>query len=167
MLQLLYKPLQEETVMKTAAFALCGVILLVTPVSAGETQGSVALALAAQVGENMLHPGNAANEALLEMFNGMPKAGPQIRILADNVVCRAGNVDITHHACDINFRGRTFSLNGRRAHELYATLLEAGVVGEGAAGTMHAQMQGLNCVVEPREVADRAGGGAKCTWRDQ
>lgn len=54
---------------------------------------------------------------------------------ADAVTCRASNVDIAFHACTLAFGKETVRVDGRKAHELFATLVETGVSPEGAAGS--------------------------------
>ncbi len=53
---------------------------------------------------------------------------------------------------------------GREAHELYATLIEAGVPSSGAAGSINESVKSLECVIDPAEVRQESGGGAKCTF---
>jgi hypothetical protein len=129
-----------------------------------EVQGSAALALASLVGQRDPAVWSADRSAIKAMGNGNMKGSKPIRVTSDSVVCRAGNVDITRHRCELTFGKRVIPLEGRAAHELYATLLEAGVESEGAAGTSYVQVKSLVCLVEPRIVAQRSGGGAMCHW---
>jgi len=55
------------------------------------------------------------------------KKGKTIVVKADAVHCRISNVDITVHSCDLTFGGKKKTLTGRKAHEIYATLVENGV----------------------------------------
>ncbi len=136
--------------------------------SAATTSGSSALALAAVVG---------AHSPLLTMYNkhvlarlldghtNVPfPANKKISVEADAIDCTAGNVDITAHSCKLTFGANTANLTGRRAHELYATMVEAGVPSEGAAGTLHESLSHLVCTINPHEIAQKAGGGADCTF---
>jgi aquaporin Z len=52
----------------------------------------------------------------------------------------------------------------RKAHELYATMVEVGISSEGAAGTLHETVSHLVCTISPHEIAQKAGGGADCTF---
>jgi hypothetical protein len=53
---------------------------------------------------------------------------------ADTVDCRASNVDIIDHACVLTFGTMTTTIMSREADELYATIAEAGVRPDAAAG---------------------------------
>ena len=83
-------------------------------------------------------------------------------VAADSVSCRASNVDISEHDCTLKFGAETRMLKGREAHELYATLIENGVMPDGAAGSVYAALSQLSCTIEPNEVKQKAGGGANC-----
>jgi hypothetical protein len=76
-------------------------------------------------------------DALMQLLDGKTgfsfPAGKTIPVAAGKVTCRAGNVDITSHACHLSFGSQAISLTGRRAHELFATLAEIGVEPDGAA----------------------------------
>jgi hypothetical protein len=50
------------------------------------------------------------------------------------IVCRVGTVDIAARSCKLTFGPKTVNLNERTAQELYATMAEAGVPSESAAG---------------------------------
>ena len=102
-------------------------------------------------------------------FNGCadaPHAKVQrVAVKADAIDCRAGNVDITSRApATLTFGAKKIELRGRKAHELYATLIENGVALEGAAGSSHASITALDCIVDADEVAEKAGGGARCAY---
>ena len=56
------------------------------------------------------------------------------------------------------------SLKGREANEVYATLASAGVVAEGAAGSMIEGVTKLNCTLDPAVIKDNSGGGADCSF---
>jgi hypothetical protein len=55
-------------------------------------------------------------------------------------------------------------LKGRRANELNATALEAGVPSEGAAGSIFESFSHLVCTIDPNDIKQKAGGGANCTF---
>lgn len=89
----------------------------------------------------------------------------RIELKASEISCRTSNVTIGAYGCDLKFaNGATAALKGRKAHELYATILENGVPADGAAGSVHAQIKDLKCVIEPRVLAQNAGSGAYCGW---
>ncbi|MGJ0512726.1 hypothetical protein [Methylocystis sp.] len=154
------------------AYKTIGLVLLsaLAPAAAqaGASNGSNALALSAIVGE--LSPQTSApNKKLLAaFFSGKADAphpkGLRIAVKADAIDCRAGNVDITSRACELTFGVKKIELSGRKANELYATLIENGVVAEGAAGSSHASITALDCIVDADEVAEKAGGGARCAY---
>jgi hypothetical protein len=154
------------------AYKTIGLVLLsaLAPAAAqaGASNGSNALALSAIVGE--LSPQTSApNKKLLAaFFSGKADAphpkGLRIAVKADAIDCRAGNVDITSRACELTFGAKKIELSGRKANELYATLIENGVVAEGAAGSSHASITALDCIVDADEVAEKAGGGARCAY---
>jgi hypothetical protein len=135
---------------------------------AGSAGGSSALALTALVGERSPALEAQEKEALGSMLDGKLNfafpADKKISVKADSVVCRASGVDISAHSCELTFGKRKISRTGRAAHELYATLIEAGVAPEGAAGAMIAGISKLVCTVDPNAVKARAGGGADCTF---
>ena len=148
------------------ALAAALLALAATPADAGETSGSAALALAALIGPSAPALTPALKSALAGMGDGRVASGAPIQFTVDSVSCRAGNVDISLHRCELKFGARTVTFGGRRAHEIYATLLEAGVEPDGAAGTIYANAAKVTCEVKPSDVADRAGGGAHCAWAD-
>ena len=135
---------------------------------AGTSNGSSALALSAIVGELAPQTSPANKKLLAAYFSGRadaPHAKDQrIAIKADAIDCRAGNVDITSRACELTFGAKKVELRGRKAHELYATLIENGVALEGAAGASHASITALDCMVDADEVAEKGGGGARCAY---
>lgn len=137
-------------------------------VSTTKVQGRGALALASLVGETSPTIRSREQVALRQMFNGRATvpfpAERTIELRADSVVCRVGNIDITQHDCTLTFGNRSARVEGRRAHELYTALLEVGVRPEGAAGSQHLALSGLACDVDPHVIAQRAGGGAECSF---
>jgi hypothetical protein len=145
-----------------AAFALaCS-----APAFAGEARGGGALMLAAEIGARSPALSHAQKAALKDIGEGRAKVGAPFHVKADAIACRAGNVDIASHACTITIAGRALRIDGRCAHEIFATLLEIGVAPEGAAGTIHAGLAALDCTIDPAAIADRAGAGATCVWRE-
>jgi hypothetical protein len=146
-------------------------LLLAIPqsASAANVDGNGALALAALVAEYTPPPllTGTQKSTMARLFNGIltpPPPSATIVVKADNVVCRTSNVDITEHSCALTFGPRTVNLKGRRAHELYATIGEVGVAPDGAAGSVFESLSNLNCTIKPSEIAERAGGGASCTF---
>ena len=136
---------------------------------AEESRGASALAVAALVAPHSGQALSLEQQSLLASYldgrADAPRRVRQIRVRADRIVCRASNVDITHHVCDLSFGAKTVTLEGRQAHELFATLLEMGVAPEGAAGSMFAAVVSLDCLIDADAVAERAGAGAECHYR--
>jgi hypothetical protein len=87
-----------------------------------------------------------------------------ISIGADVIICQVDNVDIAARSCRLTFGAKTVNLNERAAQELYATMAEAGVPSEGAASKVSKSLSRLVCTVNPREIRERNGGGADCTF---
>lgn len=90
--------------------------------------------------------------------------GRKITVQADAVVCKASNVDITARTCDLAFGKKKLTIKGRAGHEIFATIAEAGVASEGAAGSIYESLSHLRCVIDPRQVFDKAGAGADCKF---
>ncbi|WP_036309167.1 hypothetical protein [Methylosinus sp. LW3] len=136
--------------------------------AASTTDGAGALSLAALAGKHSPAVKPAEKAALGKLADGHAKVafpkGKTIEVVVDSISCRASNVDITQHACELTFGQKKVQLSGRLAHEIFATLLEVGVPPDGAAGTIYAAASALDCTVDPDEVAQKAGGGAQCKY---
>jgi hypothetical protein len=154
--------------MKPIAFLTIPLLLANHAAFAGSIEGNGALALAALVAEHS--PGVTAfdKNVLAKFLNGYANVryvpNKKITVAADAVTCRASNVDITRHSCDLTFGAKKVATQGRKAHELYATLAEAGVPPEGTAGSVVEAVSNLDCTIDPGEVKQKAGGGAHCTF---
>ena len=149
-------------------FLLAVALLFAGPAFAASVAGNSALSLAALVADRS--PSLTPRERLLlaAYLDGQPKMGfppgKKIIVRADAVICRISNVDITAKSCSLTFRGKTASIAGRPAHELYATLVDIGVASLGAAGSLIAGVKNLECTIDPAEVSQEGGGGANCTF---
>jgi hypothetical protein len=144
-------------------------LLLTGPAaSAATVSGSAALALAALVARQSPTVTRYDKRVMALLFDGRLNfafaAGREIAVGADAVTCRASNVDITLHSCDLSFGKSTAALDGPMAQQLFATLLTAGVPSEGAAGSLIAGLDHLACTIDPNAVKQRAGGGAQCRF---
>lgn len=143
-------------------------LLLARPASAETVDGSGALALAVLVGQNSPLLGPPTKELLAKFLDGETKVsspvGQTIAVKVDKLTCKASNVDITLHSCQLVFESRTATLTGRRAHEVSATLAEIGVPSDGAAGSSFEAVSNLACTVDPNEVKQMSGGGAHCNY---
>jgi hypothetical protein len=150
------------------AIAVAAIVAAAPAWAAEAASASSALALAALVAENSPTVGTGEKSALASLFGGNADigypAGKTITVSADKVVCSASNPDITLHSCELTFGTKTAKLAGRKAHELYATIIEAGVPPDGAAGTIYEAVSGLTCTIDPNEIKQRAGEGAACTF---
>jgi hypothetical protein len=88
----------------------------------------------------------------------------QITVQADAVTCRASQVDMASHTCELAFGGKLVTIKGRKAHELYATIAEVGVPASGAAGTLYEAIVHLTCTIDPSALQQRGGTGATCNF---
>jgi hypothetical protein len=150
--------------------AAAGLWLALSSAAAAATtvSGSPALALATLVGLQSSALPRFDKAVLVKLFDdqfvfAFP-AGKTIPVAADAVSCRASDVDIALHACNLGFGASRVAVDGRRAHELMATLLEAGVKSESAAGSVTVGVKNLACTIDPNAVKERAGGGAQCRF---
>ena len=155
--------------MRSARLILAAAMLSFSSAALAESaDGNGALALAALVAENSPLLGATDKAVLAKFLNGQTNvaylAGETTLVSADKITCRASNVDITEHSCDLAFGKKTVMLMGRRAHELYTTLAEIGVQAEGAAGSSFAALSNLKYAINPSEVQDKSGGGAHCDY---
>ncbi|MCI4678648.1 hypothetical protein K9U39_05295 [Rhodoblastus acidophilus] len=154
--------------MTKAIFVSAALLFAGQPATAGTMSGNGALSFAALLGQHSPHLSKAEKRLLLKYLNGEAEAkapkGKTVSVKADAVTCRISNVDITFHSCDLTFAGRKVALKGRAAHEIYATLVENGVPGDGAAGSIYEAIGAVDCRIAPAEVVGRGGGGAQCDY---
>lgn len=154
--------------MRPALVLTCAFTLTAAPAAADGTgsSGAGALALAALAGGHSPALSPPQKHALAEMLDGNLSfaLSASFTVAADSVSCRQSDIDISHHDCTLKFGAATRTLNGRAAHELYATLAENGVPGDGAAGSIYEAVSHLACAIKPAEVKQKAGGGATCAW---
>lgn len=161
-------PRLKEAQMRFAVVLTFALTLLATPAAADgpSSSGAGALALAALVAAHSPAFGSQQKQALADMLDGnlnFPSNAP-IAVAAESVVCRQGDVDISHHDCTLKFGAVTRTLDGRSAHELFATLIENGVPSDGAAGSSYESVSHLACTIKPSDVKQKDGGGANCAW---
>ena len=135
--------------------------------------GPTALALAAVVAQRSPLVRALDNRVIVRLFRGNTNLGftpnTKISVVADSVVCTSSNVDITMRNCKLTFsaRNRTWerSFRGFQANEISATALAAGASSEGAAGSINETLSKLDCTIDPKEIMNKAGGGAECTFQ--
>jgi hypothetical protein len=159
---------ERKSIMNKALTAIAGLALAVSTHSAAAAivSGHGALALGALVGSYSTTLTGHDKAVLARLFDGKAAGKPAKTILvkSDAVVCHAGDVDISAFGCALTFGAKTLQLTGRRANELFATIGEAGVPPEGAAGKIYAGLHAMSCVVDPAAIAQKGGGGATCSF---
>ena len=154
--------------MKAIAFATLLLTLAASAASADEASGNGALALAALVAPHSPHLKVSEKELLakyLESESQAPfPAGEKFAVKVEDVICRISDVDITARGCELHFGPKKVELKGLEAQALYATLIEIGVPSDGAAGTIYESVKNLDCAINPNEVKNGGGAGAKCRF---
>jgi hypothetical protein len=150
---------------------LAALALLFFPAAASAAPATVtgptALALAAVVAQHSSLPAYD-KRVMARLFAGdnifFIAARTKVSVTADTIVCRTSNVDIAARSCELTFKTSKRTLKGREANELYATAATAGVSPEGAAGSNIESFSKLNCAIDPKEIRQKAGGGAACSF---
>jgi hypothetical protein len=155
--------------MKTvkAAVAFVAALLSASAAYANSVDGHAALSLAELVGlRSPLLP--AAQKDILFKFmagnTSFRSSDAPFAATATEIDCTAGDVDITAHRCTLTFGTAAIQLTGAAAHEIYATMIEAGVQSEGTAGSVHESLKGLSCTIDVAAVKQNGGGGAHCDY---
>ena len=92
------------------------------------------------------------------------RAGKKLTVTAEFIICRVSNVDITSRSCEMTFDKGARPLKGREANEVNATLIAAGAIAQGAAGSMIQTVTKLSCTLDPNVMKENAGGGAECSF---
>jgi hypothetical protein len=135
---------------------------------AASATGPSALALAAVIAEHSTVLRLSDRRAVRRLFDGHSNIGfprnRKISVKANSVSCRASDVDITARSCELVFAHGKRRLTGRQANEVFATLAAAGVASEGAAGSINEAVKNLDCTLDPKEIKQKAGGGAECMF---
>jgi hypothetical protein len=134
---------------------------------ASSAQGSGALAFAVLVGIDSPLLDGATRTNLIKLIEDKPLPPGQqgkISVTATSVVCREGDVNLAAYGCTLTFGTKTVTFVGRRANELYATMVESGVASDGAAGTIYEAVHTLTCSLDPKVLASKDGGGAACNY---
>jgi hypothetical protein len=170
----MYDRLRKGREMKPITFLLISLSFLLIslsfagPAAAGTVNGNGALALAALVGNVSPYVSATKKRVLSKLLDGHSNfsfpSGHTISVNAKRVNCRASNVDIKSHSCELKFGTHNVALHGRRAHEVFATMAEIGVPSEGAAGSIYEALSNLHCTIDPNEVKQNSGGGAHCHY---
>jgi len=164
----MYRLKNGEVKMRLHVLSAIALMLLgVQTAAAAPATGHGALALAAILGDHSPLLKYHQRRALARILDDKaPGPGSRAKIIVDaNVVsCRAGDVDIAAFSCALTFGKRNVTLAGRHANELFATLIEAGVQSDGAAGTIYEAVHALKCTIDPVVVAQKSGAGAECDY---
>ncbi len=130
--------------------------------------GSDALALAALVSQYSPLIPKAAKRALSNLLDGKLNfrfpANKKIRVEADSINCRADTAELTSYTCNLKFANRIALVKGRKAHELLATLIEAGTASHNEESTLHHALDHVSCEITPSEIQRKAGGGSECRF---
>jgi hypothetical protein len=171
--EMVIKSTTTSRINQLAAVMLCCTIgQAVSPSSARAApvtaNGPSALALAAVVA---LHSGSLLGafdqRALSRLFDGkrlIIRRVNKITVAVDSILCKMSDVDITARSCELTFKNHKRNLTGRNANEVYGTLAIAGVMSEGAAGSIAESIMNLKCTIDPVVIEQKAGGGATCTF---
>jgi hypothetical protein len=132
-----------------------------------DTTGPSALALAAVVAAHSSVLSSYDRRVMARLFTGGNVSFPptrKISVTADSIVCKVSNVSIASRSCELTFGAGKRNFTGREANELFATLAAAGVMPDGAAGTIYEAVKMLDCTIDPTVIKENAGGGADCTF---
>jgi hypothetical protein len=124
-----------RTIAVTASFML----LSAMPAwAANSSTGNGALALTALVSEHSPTLNSFDKHTLTKLFSGNTNVryppGKTISVTADKIVCKTSGVDFTIHSCTLTFGPKTTTITGRKAHEMYATLIEKWGAGGRSSG---------------------------------
>ncbi len=154
--------------MKSCTLAMFATFLVATGASAASAtvSGPNALALAGVVALYSPLLSGDERETAAALFVGQKDVpyAKKITISADKIVCRVSNVDISARSCELTFRGKKQTVNGRRASEIFATEALAGVPSDGAAGSVFEGLSNLNCTLDPKAIKQKDGSGANCSF---
>ena len=139
-----------------------------TPAHAASASGPAALALAGVIASHSSVLGSYDQRNVRALLDGKSNISfppnRTISVKADSVACRASDVDVTARSCELVFGTGKRNLTAREANEVFATLAAAGVASEGAAGSINEKVKRLVCTLDPKEIRQKAGGGADCTF---
>jgi len=101
---------------------------------------------------------------MAKLFDGHDPTFPQFTITADSITCFAGDVSINTFNCGLKFGTHTINVTGRKANEIFATLIEAGVPANGTAGKIYEALLQLSCTIDPNVIKQNTGAGASCSF---
>jgi hypothetical protein len=154
--------------MKRTALSIIILAWLAESAGAVTATGHSGLALAGVVAAYSPTLERSQKRAIAQLFDGRTgfnfPTGHTIDVVADQITCKAGDVDISARSCTLKFGDKTIDITGRRANELYATMIEAGVHSDSAAGAIYESLKALNCTIDPAEIRQNTGSGASCAF---
>ncbi len=140
----------------------------ISPAVSATANGPAALALASSLASTSSLHSSFDKRALARLFAGNSNISfppnRKISVNVDSIVCRVSNVDITERSCELTFLTGKRTIHARAANELFATLAVAGVMAEGAAGSMVVSISKLECTIDPNIIKEKNGGGADCNF---
>ncbi len=145
---------------------IASLVALAPIAAAASTIGPIIdLPLAALIGVHDPALSPAQRRELTALADGKTVAqDAPIEVTASAIACSESNVAIGERSCELTFGTRKATLTGLKAHEMTATLKEAGAASDGAAGSIHTGLTDLRCSVSPLQILAKAGGGASCTF---
>ncbi len=133
-----------------------------------DTTGHGALALGVIVGDDSPYLSWHTRADLARLLDDKPLGYGKHSVIvvnAQSVVCQAGDVDLAAFSCTLTYGKVKRTRIGRRANELFATLVEAGVPSDGAAGHVFETVSKLECKLDPKALAGKDGSGASCAFQ--
>ena len=142
-------------------------MLLAGAANAATMTGGSALTFAALVGAYSPSLTHAQKHILYRFLSGQTgfySSNATITFHVDEVHCQAGNVDLTKHSCRITYGSSVTALNGEEGANILANMAHAGVMGDGAAGTIHYDVTNVTCTIKVGEVKSPDGGGVSCSY---
>jgi cytochrome c oxidase subunit 2 len=139
------KPAGKQTISGTRALALASLIAQCSPLL-HKTEKKVAADLL-EAKRNVEYPVNK-----------------KINVEVSSILCRASSTPAVSQMCNVQFGEKIVTIKGRKAHELFATLAEAGVAPSEAAGGVSESMSNLTCEIDPLEIQRAGGSGAQCEF---
>lgn len=148
--------------------AMLSLMVLAAEASGPLVSGGQALALGTIVAPYAQSLSPAQVGRLNDLLNQRPVvARPRETLVVrlDQVQCRGSNVDISAFECTLVAGKKSKAVSGRLAHEIIATLAEAGVEADAGAGSVYWRVKALSCTIRPADVLARDGGGAECRYR--
>ncbi len=149
------------------AIALAAGVLLAGGANAATMSGNAALSFAALVGHYSPALTIGQKHILLHFLAGQTSfvsSNATITFHVDEVHCQLGDVDLTRHSCKITYGSANTTLNGEEGAAILANMAQAGVMGDGAAGTIHFDAKNITCTLKVGEIKSPDGGGVSCSY---